>query len=82
MWCQRPAMRPMFKLFLQNSRIVRSSKAVCDIQSAGDGSNNSYRKKFVKLKVQFELKMRESENLVRERLRIEDLSKTIQETNE
>jgi hypothetical protein len=41
-----------------------------------------YRKKFAKLKIQFELRMRESESLIREQLRIEDLSKRIQEQNE
>jgi hypothetical protein len=41
-----------------------------------------YRKKFAKLKVKFELEMRESEALVREQLRIEDVSKKLQETNE
>lgn len=34
------------------------------------------------MKVKFELGTRESENLIREELRIEDLSKRIQEQNE
>lgn len=41
-----------------------------------------HRKKFAKLKVKFELGMRESESLIREELRIQDLSKRIQEQNE
>ncbi|KAH8688828.1 IEC3 subunit of the Ino80 complex, chromatin re-modelling-domain-containing protein [Talaromyces proteolyticus] len=45
-------------------------------------SYRSFKKKFAKLKLQFELKMRDSENLIREQLRIEDLSKQIQETND
>lgn len=43
---------------------------------------SSYRKKFAKLKIKFELGMRESEELIREELRIEDLSKRIQAQNE
>lgn len=42
----------------------------------------SYRKKYGKLKVKFALQMKESEQLIREELRIEDLSKRIQEQNE
>lgn len=42
----------------------------------------SNRRKFAKLKVKFELEMRESEALVREQLRIEDVSRKLQETNE
>ncbi|PWY67547.1 hypothetical protein BO70DRAFT_374555 [Aspergillus heteromorphus CBS 117.55] len=45
-------------------------------------SYRSFKKKFAKLKVQFELQMRESESLVREGLRIEDISKRIQEQND
>ncbi|KAL2788328.1 IEC3 subunit of the Ino80 complex, chromatin re-modelling-domain-containing protein [Aspergillus keveii] len=45
-------------------------------------SYRSYKKKFAKLKIQFELRMRESESLIREQLRIEDLSKRIQEQND
>jgi hypothetical protein len=41
-----------------------------------------YRKKYAKLKVKFELGTRENENLIKEELRIEDLSKRIQEQNE
>ncbi|CAG8274435.1 unnamed protein product [Penicillium salamii] len=40
------------------------------------------RKKYAKLKVKFELGTRESEKLIREELRIEDLSKRIQEQND
>ncbi|CRG83581.1 hypothetical protein PISL3812_00934 [Talaromyces islandicus] len=53
-----------------------------DASAAPKQPYRSFKKKFVKLKVQFELKMRESEGLVRERLRVEDLSKMIQETND
>ncbi|PYH90557.1 hypothetical protein BO71DRAFT_361212 [Aspergillus ellipticus CBS 707.79] len=45
-------------------------------------SYRSFKKKFAKLKVKFELQMRESESLVREGLRIEDISKRIQEQND
>ncbi|RAL06353.1 exosome non-catalytic core subunit RRP4 [Aspergillus ibericus CBS 121593] len=45
-------------------------------------SYRSFKKKFAKLKVKFELQMRESESLIREGLRIEDLSKRIQEQND
>lgn len=41
-----------------------------------------HRKKYAKLKVKFELGTRENEKLIREELRIEDLSKRIQEQNE
>lgn len=41
-----------------------------------------FRKKYAKLKVKFELGTRESEKLIREELRIDDLSKRIQEQNE
>lgn len=40
------------------------------------------RKKFAKLKIKFELSMREHEALLREEQRIQDLSKRIQEQNE
>ncbi|KAJ5726437.1 uncharacterized protein N7483_007794 [Penicillium malachiteum] len=39
-------------------------------------------KKYAKLKLKFELALRESESLIREELRIEDLSKRIQEQND
>ncbi|KAI9376483.1 IEC3 subunit of the Ino80 complex, chromatin re-modelling-domain-containing protein [Aspergillus egyptiacus] len=45
-------------------------------------SNHSFKKKFAKLKIQFELRIKESESLIREQLRIEDLSKRIQEQND
>ena len=41
-----------------------------------------YRKKYAKTKLIFERKVKESEELFREQLRIEDLSKRIQEQNE
>lgn len=41
-----------------------------------------FRKKYAKMKVRFEMGMRESEDLIREELRIEDLSKRIQAQNE
>lgn len=43
---------------------------------------HSFKKKFAKLKVKFELEMRESEALVKEQLRIEDVSQKLQETND
>ncbi|KAJ5967317.1 hypothetical protein N7501_003565 [Penicillium viridicatum] len=45
-------------------------------------SVRSFKKKYAKLKVRFELGTRESESLIREELRIEDLSKRIQEQND
>lgn len=45
-------------------------------------ANGDYRKKYAKTKQKFELGIRENENLIREELRIEDLSKRIQEQNE
>ncbi|KAA8645485.1 hypothetical protein EYZ11_011830 [Aspergillus tanneri] len=45
-------------------------------------SYRSFKKKFAKLKVNFELRMKESEALVREELRIQDLSNRIQEQND
>ncbi|CAG7915664.1 unnamed protein product [Penicillium olsonii] len=45
-------------------------------------SVRSFKKKYAKLKVKFELGTRESEKLIREELRIEDLSKRIQEQND
>ncbi|KAH8428951.1 uncharacterized protein LDX57_006624 [Aspergillus melleus] len=45
-------------------------------------SYRSFKKKFAKLKVKFELQMRDSELLVREGLRIQDLSNRIQEQND
>ena len=59
-----------------------------DLTSSGRGSQEiqltryTYRKKFAKLKVQFEVRMRDSEALIREELRIQDISKRIQEQNE
>ncbi|KAL1966009.1 hypothetical protein VTN77DRAFT_4949 [Rasamsonia byssochlamydoides] len=45
-------------------------------------SYRSFKKKFAKLKIKFELAMREHEALLREELRIQDLSKRIQEQND
>lgn len=69
---------------LRSSLIDRSSKYT--VHGAATMLDSDwyfdYRKKFAKLKIQFELKMKESESLIREQLRIEDLSKRIQEQNE
>ncbi|KAL3458527.1 IEC3 subunit of the Ino80 complex, chromatin re-modelling-domain-containing protein [Aspergillus heterothallicus] len=53
-----------------------------DAQAPTKQSYKSYKKKFAKLKIQFELRMKDSESLTREQLRIEDLSKRIQEQND
>ncbi|KAJ5937434.1 hypothetical protein N7454_004734 [Penicillium verhagenii] len=45
-------------------------------------SVRSFKKKYAKTKLKFELGIRENENLIREELRIEDLSKRIQEQND
>ncbi|KAJ5885280.1 hypothetical protein N7495_009790 [Penicillium taxi] len=45
-------------------------------------SVRSFKKKYAKMKVKFELGIRENESLIREELRIEDLSKRIQEQND
>lgn len=45
-------------------------------------SYKSFKKKYAKLKISFEKAMRESEALIREELRIQDLSKRIQEQND
>ncbi|KAJ5537970.1 hypothetical protein N7513_005918 [Penicillium frequentans] len=45
-------------------------------------SVRSFKKKYAKTKQKFELGIRENENLIREELRIEDLSKRIQEQND
>lgn len=42
----------------------------------------SFKKKYVKLKIKFDLALRDSEALIREELRIQDLSKRIQEQND
>jgi hypothetical protein len=66
---------------LRNNRTARSSEYL----PAPNFSHLSYnicRKKFAKLKIKFELGMREHEALLREELRIQDLSKRIQEQNE
>ncbi|KAJ5555520.1 hypothetical protein N7461_003990 [Penicillium sp. DV-2018c] len=57
-----------------------------DAAASGPGpakqSVRSFKKKYAKLKVKFEYGTRENENLIREELRIEDLSKRIREQNE
>lgn len=73
----------MHQLRPRNSHAIPSS-AYTDFRDRDHTTNELmfYRKKFAKLKVKFELEMRESEALVREQLRIEDVSKKLQETNE
>ncbi|CBF82733.1 uncharacterized protein ANIA_10408 [Aspergillus nidulans FGSC A4] len=56
--------------------------SVPDADAPTKQSHRSFKRKFAKLKIQFELKMKESESLIREQLRIEDLSKRIQEQND
>ncbi|KAL4924685.1 IEC3 subunit of the Ino80 complex, chromatin re-modelling-domain-containing protein [Aspergillus undulatus] len=53
-----------------------------DAHATTKQSFRSFKKKFAKLKIQFELRMKESESLIQEQLRIEDLSKRIQEQND
>lgn len=70
---------------LLSSPIDHSSKRRPRGTTVIDNSNWSFfyhRKKFAKLKIQFERKMKDSETLIHEQLRIEDLSKRIQEQNE
>jgi len=62
---------------------VKSFK--CDLPSKsykGASLMPGCRKKYAKLKVKFDAATRESETLIREELRIEDLSKRIREQNE
>ncbi|KAL6235115.1 hypothetical protein BDW75DRAFT_230619 [Aspergillus navahoensis] len=58
------------------------AESLPDADAPTKQSHRSFKKKFAKLKIQFELKMKESESLIREQLRIEDLSKRIQEQND
>lgn len=61
---------------------VRSFKYNALKDDGEDLANRPSRKKYAKMKVKYELGTRESDNLIREELRIEDLSKRIQEQNE
>ncbi|KAL2816310.1 IEC3 subunit of the Ino80 complex, chromatin re-modelling-domain-containing protein [Aspergillus granulosus] len=56
--------------------------SVPDAEAPTKQSYRSYKKKFAKLKIQFEQQMKNSESLIREQLRIEDLSKRIQQQND
>ncbi|KAL4792280.1 IEC3 subunit of the Ino80 complex, chromatin re-modelling-domain-containing protein [Aspergillus venezuelensis] len=58
------------------------AESLPDADALTKQSYRSFKKKFAKLKIQFELRMKESEALIREQLRIEDLSKRIQEQND
>ncbi|KAL4783928.1 IEC3 subunit of the Ino80 complex, chromatin re-modelling-domain-containing protein [Aspergillus varians] len=58
------------------------AESLPDADAPTKQSHRSFKKKFAKLKIQFELRMKESESLIREQLRIEDLSKRIQEQND
>lgn len=72
----------MPQLPLPNSHPSLSSM-LASVLPSRDGTNGVVcRKKYAKLKVKFEKANRESESLIREELRIEDLSKRIQEQNE
>ncbi|KAK5790266.1 hypothetical protein VI817_007553 [Penicillium citrinum] len=51
-------------------------------ETAAKAPVRSFKKKYAKMKIKFELGNRENENLIREELRIEDLSKRIQEQND
>ncbi|KAJ5594508.1 uncharacterized protein N7459_000716 [Penicillium hispanicum] len=67
---------------------VKNPEAVSDSLPDGQApapakqSVRSFKKKYAKLKVKFELAIRENDHLIREELRIEDLSKRIQEQND
>ncbi|KAL2836778.1 IEC3 subunit of the Ino80 complex, chromatin re-modelling-domain-containing protein [Aspergillus pseudoustus] len=67
---------------MSNETDEARSVSLPDAEAPTKQSYRSYKKKFAKLKVQFELRMKESESLIREQLRIEDLSKRIQEQND
>ncbi|KAL2823509.1 IEC3 subunit of the Ino80 complex, chromatin re-modelling-domain-containing protein [Aspergillus cavernicola] len=58
------------------------AESLPDADAPTKQSYRSFKKKFAKLKIQFELRMKESDSLTREQLRIEDLSKRIQEQND
>lgn len=67
---------------LPSGRIGHSSACLLRPYTIAIADLTVCRKKFAKLKIQFELRMKESESLIREELRIQDLSKRIQEQNE
>ncbi|EAW09179.1 uncharacterized protein ACLA_033820 [Aspergillus clavatus NRRL 1] len=67
---------------LDDTRSVPDSLPDESASAPAKQSYRSFKKKYAKLKVKFELGMRESEALIREELRIEDLSKRIQEQND
>ncbi|KAL4882363.1 IEC3 subunit of the Ino80 complex, chromatin re-modelling-domain-containing protein [Aspergillus karnatakaensis] len=58
------------------------AESLPDADAPTKQSYKSFKKKFAKLKIQFELRMKESESLIREQLRIEDISKRIKEQND
>ncbi|KAL3470806.1 IEC3 subunit of the Ino80 complex, chromatin re-modelling-domain-containing protein [Aspergillus californicus] len=58
------------------------AESLPDADAPTKQSYRSFKKKFAKLKIQFELRMKESDSLIREQLRIEDLSKRIKEQND
>ncbi|PKX91604.1 uncharacterized protein P174DRAFT_443574 [Aspergillus novofumigatus IBT 16806] len=66
----------------EDSRSVAESLPDESTSAPAKQSYRSFKKKYAKLKVKFELGMKESESLIREELRIEDLSKRIQEQND
>ncbi|GAB1211132.1 hypothetical protein ATERTT37_000244 [Aspergillus terreus] len=67
---------------VDDSRSVAESLPDAPDRAPTKRSYRSFKKKFAKLKIQFELRMKESESLIREELRIQDLSKRIQEQND
>lgn len=74
--------RQLLRLLLRSRRTARSSKALTNPLDLTACLTMLRRKKFAKLKIKFELSMREHEALLREEQRIQDLSKRIQEQNE
>ncbi|KAL5334184.1 IEC3 subunit of the Ino80 complex, chromatin re-modelling-domain-containing protein [Aspergillus crustosus] len=67
----------------QEAEDTRSvAESLPDADAPTKQSYKSFKKKFAKLKIKFELRMKESESLIREQLRIEDISKRIQEQND
>ncbi|KAJ9273729.1 hypothetical protein DTO271D3_7426 [Paecilomyces variotii] len=69
----------------EHSGQTSMSDSLPDAQPAAAPTKQTYKsfkKKYAKLKVQFELGMRESEALFREQMRIQDLSNRIQEQND
>ncbi|PWY79362.1 hypothetical protein BO94DRAFT_558560 [Aspergillus sclerotioniger CBS 115572] len=67
---------------VDDAQSVAESLPDASVGAPAKQSYRSFKKKFAKLKVKFELQMRESESLIREGLRIEDLSKRIQAQND